>query len=627
MRVWAPQRRQAGRTRGPLAGAAPCRRLVLRSRMAPLGALDAVAADAIPSSRSRRKGFCRSPLVLAAVVFAAAPCAFDTRSPVFRSLRWVPCHHAGPAFARSLSRKKIQMEDVHNKGAAMTQWEKAKEREWNKHGGLPHDLPRSGRQMAPDGVNVAVKDRKVLATEPLMLAVDRTGKKLLPGETVSPVIPYSLRDTHGMSAANAPMSWEELEGRYRRMDTHMYSTLGEKAAKTIETAFTKADGLDDYRTIRTFAWQDGETGITSSIMLIGVTETSARSRTLAARAVYEVEPTGLLVQLCRERVGRYLVMPSEHLATVANYARGYSTSNPHKLQAVQHAGDTINGDFEALMSWMKDLAYASAVDEFMQVASESKTLCLGDVRASRLEKLRRQQGDESLTELPTMHARGKQITRGLIGLASMGHRKVMGVVSVDLLPTITTWLEKAGANLVAVADASDIDAGRESLAADARMGLTPGPAQRPRGATPVGGGPRPPTPEPFEALGCGFRTKLGAFFNEDGLRFLQARKERLRTLTRVEDLVKHRVPDKVWQVADLTCGLGPVPGPKKTLKEVKKGLVFECGQLEIPDHYLRDAGMEGYAPGFWDMLLRRGIAKEARDLSELEWWAAESGAS
>merc|ERR1740121_1358659 len=125
------------------------------------------------------------------------------------------------------------------------------------------------------------------------------------------------------------------------------------------------------------------------------------------------------------------------------------------------------------------MAYGRAVDEFLEVpqrGSVPKTLCLGDVRKSRLEYLRKTQGNETMESVPTLSARGKQLARGLIALTGLGHQVVLGVIDVDLLATTTTWLERAGARLMAVADTSDIEGGRESLAADAQLGLNPMPA-------------------------------------------------------------------------------------------------------------------------------------------------------
>merc|ERR1719277_464258 len=119
-----------------------------------------------------------------------------------------------------------------------------------------------------------------------------------------------------------------------------------------------------------------------------------------------------MVQLCNERIGRHLVMPEEHLATAANYARSYAASNPHGLRRELYVCDAVNGDYEALKLWMNDMAYGRAVDEFLEVpqrGSVPKTLCLGDVRKSRLEWLRKTQGNATMESIPTLSARGKQL--------------------------------------------------------------------------------------------------------------------------------------------------------------------------------------------------------------------------
>eukprot|EP00438_Fugacium_kawagutii_P026070 Skav200799 [mRNA] locus=scaffold959:147416:149566:+ [translate_table: standard] len=92
---------------------------------------------------------------------------------------------------------------------------------------------------------------------------------------------------------------------------------------------------------------------------------STRSARLAARAVYEaalcpeiagghiragVEPSALMVELCRERIGKQLVMPREHKEAVANYARGFATTNPHRHHEWVHHLDNIQGDAEARLT-------------------------------------------------------------------------------------------------------------------------------------------------------------------------------------------------------------------------------------------------------------------------------------
>jgi len=509
-----------------------------------------------------------------------------------------------------------KLEWYRKRGGHYSKKEKERIRIGQSSSGVKLIWPRDGRRLGPDDTNVGVQDTERLAADPLPLRLDRTGKIIKAGETVDAIAPWSMKDVGGRSSAAAPMSWEEFDARYRRMDKPMESAVSDLALKDLKQVLTKEDGRDDYRTVRTFSFQGEDGSGPSTIMLIGVTELSARSRSFAARAVYEVEPSALMVQLCHERIGRHLVMPEEHLATVANYARGYAASNPHGLRRELYVCDAVNGDYEALKLWMGDMAYGRAVDEFLEApqrGSVPKTLCLGDVRKSRLEWLRKKQGNETLQSIPTLSARGKHLARGLIALTGLGHQVVLGIVDVDLLATTTTWLERAGARLLAVADTSDIEGGRESLAADAQLGLTAKPAPgRSAGASSLAAAQ--------SVLGFG-TARLGAFLSEEAMRVLQQRKRRLAKLTRVKDLVKHVQPPKVWKVAELLGGEGPTPGPGALLRE-PRGLRFEFEKLEIPDHYLRDAGMEVHAQPLWDSLEQRGLAIETRDATELMWWAA-----
>lgn len=481
-------------------------------------------------------------------------------------------------------------------------------------GGVLENLPRDAPQYGPDGVNIAIMEKEQLASDPLAFRLDRHGKLIKEGDEVKTDIPWSYREAGGLKSAAAPMSWEEFEARYKQMDKPQEISIGERGLGELRARIAAEDGKDDYRTVRTFSWPISEGEQPTSVMLIGVAETSERSRRLAARAVFETEPTGLLVQLCRERVGRYLVMPAQHCAAAANYARGFTVQNPHQMRRILHTVDQINGDYEALKMWMSDLAYAAAVDEFAQQPSSGsmpKTLCLGDVRHSRLEAVRKQHGNDTAQEIPFRSARGKQIARGLTALAMAGHKKVLGIVDVDLLATVTTWLERVGAQLVAVADSSDIETGRESLSNDMQMGMQYQPKPRYKEVQQA----------PF-TMGFGGRI-AGAFLNDQGLQMLRRRKEFLLKLTRVSDLVRHREPNKVWKVAELLGGGGPTPGPGALLKD-PDGLMFEFGMLEIPEHYLREAGMEAYAPVLWKSLLDKDAALEARDAAQLMWWAAES---
>jgi len=496
-----------------------------------------------------------------------------------------------------------------------------KERETLRMGAtcLPIRLPRDGQSLGPEDGNIAVEDLDRLASEPLRLRLDRTGKTLRTGERAESSVPWSSMDAHGLSSAAAPLSWEEFASRYQNVDGPTLMRLGGKGGelvKEIQRLVAAENGRDDYRTVRTFSWQAEDGGSPSAVMLVGVTETSARSRQLAGRAVYETEPSALLVQLCRERIGRHLVMPAEHLMAAAHYARGYATSNPQGLGKEEYMFDAVNGDYEALKVWMSDLAYSAAVDEFCQVPSHHgtlpKVLCLGDALSSKLELLRKKQGNQTLQAVPVLSARGRQLARGLLALCALGHRTVLGIVSVDLLPPVATWLERAGARFVAASDTSDIEAGRESLAADAQLGLDENIQQR-----------RQPAMSADEALGLG-QTRMGAFINERGLAALMRRRQRLAKLTRLRDLVRHRDAPKVWHVAELLGGepCAHVPGPR-ALQRPTRGLGFEFGLLEIPEAYLREAGAGPFASALWQSLCADGSALETRDPMELEWWFAE----
>jgi len=301
--------------------------------------------------------------------------------------------------------------------------------------GNEHREIRDGRRLCPTDTNIAVKDSNQLASEPVVLQIDRNGKNILEGEEAKSAIPWSTHDAHGISAAEAPSSFEEFAARYQNIDT-----------------FSK-------------------------------------------------------------------------------------------------------GLFK-----------------------------LG------------------------------QIARGLIASASAGHKVVLGIVDASLLGTVTTWLERAGARLMAVADASDIDAGRESIAADVQLGLNADLTNRQVQAS-----------RASEVLGFGQR-RLGAFLNERGMQLLDLRRQRLSKTTRLKDLVHHREPPKKWQVAELLGGDGPTPGPGALLAP-QPGLLFEKGFLEVPKHYLRDAGMERFSESLWELLCRRGGALETEDAMELEWWLAGAAES
>lgn len=408
------------------------------------------------------------------------------------------------------------------------------------------------------------------------------------------------------------MSWEEVQARYREVDPSMIHLLNRGIHKYVNEKMMEYNGKEEYRSIRMFSWPGQDGNVPSAITLIGAAKYSERSRRLAARAVYEAQPTALLLQLCRERVGRYLVMPDEHHAAVANYARSYAATNPHRQDGEDFQVSMLLGDVEAVEEWRGDLAYAAALDEFAQAPRQEgdlpKVVCLGDARSSRLELLRMAHGNQSLKEKPAVSMRGKQLVRGLISLATLGHRSVVGVVDAEMMASVTTWLEKAGARLLSVSDTSDIEEGRYSIAEDVLS------AQRalPRDAESALNAPY--------TLGFG-KSPLGSFINEDGLDMLMQRKQRLLRLTRVKDLVTHCEPEKAWAVAELLIREGPTPGPGALLAP-KKGLRFEWGRLEIPDHYLKDAGMEAHARELWESMCSRGEALDSKEASELLWWAA-----
>merc|ERR1712232_277476 len=120
---------------------------------------------------------------------------------------------------------------------------------------------------------------------------------------------------------------------------------------------------------------------------------------------------------------------------------------------------------------------------------------------------------------------------------------------------------------------------------------------------------------------------LGSFINEEGVQSLQRRKQRLLQMTRLKDLVKHAEPTKKWEVAEeLFISKDPrkIPGPQSRLPGAeKKGYKFWRHELlEIPDHYLRDAGMDSYKDDLWKRLVASGEALEPAEEAELAWWAA-----
>jgi len=471
--------------------------------------------------------------------------------------------------------------------------------------------PLDGRQLGSLNVNFAVEDVEQLAKD-MRLRLDQRGRTILPGESVSSSIPWTAHDDTVRNAATAPMNWEEVEARYASVDASVRKLFYSGPHKFIDEQMGENRGKDEFRSVRTFSWPGQDGNGPSAITVIGAAKYSARSTRLAARAVYEAEPTALLLQLCQERLGRYLVMPEEHLAAVANYARSFAATNPHGARPKEYLVDAIVGDVLSVQEWRGDLAYAAALDEFAQLPrSENdlpKVVGLGDVRWSRLELLRRQHGNESLTQRPTVSMRGKQLVRGLISLATLGHRSIVGVVDSEILASVTTWLEEAGARLVAVSDTSDIETGRQSIAEDIRMAKE----GRQRDAEDA-------SAAPF-VLGFG-KSSLGSFINEDGLEMLMRRKQRLLKLTRVKDLIAHCEVEKGWTVAEVLTREGPTPGPAALLGP-KKGFRFEMGRLEIPDTYLKDVGMEAYAPDLWQTMRSQNLALDCKEASELLWWAA-----
>ncbi|CAK9110579.1 Uncharacterized protein SCF082_LOCUS51354 [Durusdinium trenchii] len=464
-----------------------------------------------------------------------------------------------------------------------------------------------------------------LAKEPVILRLDRSGRAIKEGEKVDGLLPWSLKDGRGLHSAQAPKGWEDFHARYGQMEKGVEGTLGPQALNELQSNLARYEGKDNFRVIRTLSWPGGvDGGGPTSIMLIGVADMSTRSLRLATRAVYEVEPSALMLELCRERIGKQLVMPREHKEAVANYARGFATTNPHRHSLWLHHLDTIQGDAEALNQWTRGQPYGEALADF---ASQSpgkipRLLCLGDVRSSTMERLEKKYRNESTTTDSTRSSRARQMARGLISMASTGHKVVLGLLDTDHLGPVSAWLERAGAKVMAVADASDIESNRESLAADIKLGLASGkasPAELQLQATKVAAQAR-------MVLELDAGVPLGFFLNEEGVQLLEHRKRRLLQLTRLKDLVKHREKAKTWETAEELYVVVPgekIPGPESRLPgQTPEGLQFEMGRLEIPDHYLRDAGMEGHAESLWKSLVKTGKASEPADPSELQWWAS-----
>ncbi|CAE7210557.1 unnamed protein product [Symbiodinium pilosum] len=512
------------------------------------------------------------------------------------------------------------------------EYQKRKIREWSSAG----YHVRSARDRAGQGVLLGKEDENIavdpealeqLAKEPVILKMDRSGRAIKPGEKVEGLMPWSYKTYRGLHSAQAPEGLEDFIGRYGKMDKSVESILGPQALNEFKSNMAVFQGKDEYRVIRTLTWPGGAAtgGGPTSIMLIGVLDISTRSSRLASRAVYEVEPSAMLVELCRERIGQQLIMPREHKEAVKNYARGFATTNPHRLHGEQHHIDTIHGDSEALNRWTKGEPYAEAVKEFVSqpVGSLPKLLCLGDVRSSTMERIQKEQGNETRVKDLTHSPRAKQLARGIISMATSGHKVILAIMDTDRLGPVTTWLERAGAVLLAAADASDIENNRESLAADIRMGLEERKAGSPQEAqlraSKVAAQAR-------HALELDGRGPLGFFLNDEALDFLTGRQQRLLQMTRLKDLVHHTKPRKHWEIAEELWVVRPgerIPGPETRLQGQKPlGLRFEYDRLEIPDHYLREAGMEKHADDLWRRLIDQGQALEPTDPTELSWWSS-----
>eukprot|EP00438_Fugacium_kawagutii_P026071 Skav200800 [mRNA] locus=scaffold959:150961:160814:+ [translate_table: standard] len=105
------------------------------------------------------------------------------------------------------------------------------------------------------------------------------------------------------------------------------------------------------------------------------------------------------------------------------------------------------------------------------LAHRSEVRGLGDVRSSTMERLQREYGNESMTQESTRSSRARQMARGIISMAAGGHKVILALLDTDHLGPVSSWLERAGARIRAVADASDIESNRESLNADIKLGL------------------------------------------------------------------------------------------------------------------------------------------------------------
>ncbi|CAE7377931.1 unnamed protein product [Symbiodinium sp. CCMP2456] len=512
------------------------------------------------------------------------------------------------------------------------EYKKRKIREWSSagyHVGSARDRAGEGLLLGKEDENIAVDPEALqrLAKEPVTLKLDRSGRAIKEGEKVDGLMPWSYKTYRGLHSAQAPEGLEDFLSRYNKMDKSVESILGPRALDEFKTNMAVFKGKDEYRVIRTLTWPGGGAtgGGPTSIMLIGVLDISSRSSRLASRAVYEVQPSALLVELCKERIGQQLIMPREHKEAVKNYARGFATTNPHRLHGEQHHIDTIHGDSEALNRWTKGEPYAEAVKEFASQPAGTipKLLCLGDVRSSTMERIQNEQGNETTVKDLTHSPRAKQLARGIMSMAASGHKVILAIMDTDRVGPVSTWLERAGAVLLAAADASDIENNRESLAADSRMGLQERQAGSPQElrlrASKVAAQAR-------HALELDGRGPLGFFLNNEALEFLSRRQQRLLQMTRLKDLVHHTTPRKHWEMAEELYVVRPgerIPGPETLLPGQKPiGLRFEYDRLEIPDHYLREAGMEKHSDALAERLLEDGEALEPFDPTELSWWSS-----
>eukprot|EP00434_Breviolum_minutum_P026547 symbB.v1.2.023467.t1/scaffold2148.1/size153101/5 len=317
----------------------------------------------------------------------------------------------GISFARvNLWQKQWDQSNVYK------EFEKRKIREFTEAGyhvgHVTHQ--KEGAQLGKDDENVAVDPEAMdqLAKKPVVLRLDRSGRAIKEGDKVDGFLPWSLKEGQGLHSAQAPKGWEDFYARYGKMEKGVEGILGPKALNELQSNLAVYEGKDDFRVIRTLSWPGGvDGGGPTSIMLIGMSDMSTRSARLAARAVYEVEPSALMVELCRERIGKQLVMPREHKEAVANYARGFAATNPHRHGPWLHHLDVIQGDAEALNRWTRGQPYGDAIQEFASQphGSTPRLLCLGDVRSSTMERLQREYGNESMTQESTRSSRARQM--------------------------------------------------------------------------------------------------------------------------------------------------------------------------------------------------------------------------